>query len=278
MNIAQLIESATHKLADEPSARYEAEILLGHALGVKRSFLYANPDMDIPHKRQARFQAMVRQRSRGMPIAYLTGIRAFWSLHLRVTPDVLIPRPETELLVEKALEFIPVARPQRLADLGTGSGAIALALAQERPDCEVHATEYSTAALQVAEYNRLTHGLENVHYYHGNWTEPLNGMFDLMVSNPPYVAQNDPHLLEGDCRFEPRLALTGGMDGLSALRQIAGEAFTRLVPGGWLLLEHGYDQGDAVRSILHAAGYGDIGTCCDLAGLERVGRARKPAD
>ena len=277
MNIRQLLEFATRKLAAETSARYEVEILLGHALEVKRSFLYANHDMEIPRKRQARFQALVRQRSHGMPIAYLTGERAFWSLELRVTPAVLIPRPETELLVERALELIPKTLLQRLADLGTGSGAIALALAQERPHCEVHATECSAEALQVAEHNRRAHGLENVRFYLGSWTGPLSGLFDLVVSNPPYVADNDLHLLEGDCRFEPRLALAAGADGLSALRQIASEAFARLAPGGWLLLEHGYDQGEVVRSILHAAGYQDIRGHCDLAGLERVCQGRKPS-
>ncbi len=275
MNIAQLLDLAMRKLAAGPSARYESEILLGHALEVKRSFLYANPGMEVPRKRQNHYQRLVRQRSQGVPIAYLTGTRSFWSLDLRVTPAVLIPRPETELLVEKALELVPAGVCQRLADLGTGSGAIALSLAWERPQCEVHATDSSAEALQVAEENRRAHALDNVQFHHGSWTGPLHGLFNLVVSNPPYVAQNDPHLLEGDCRFEPRLALTPGGDGLSALRQIAMEAFARLADDGWLLLEHGYDQGEAARSILRTAGYQDIRTHCDLAGIERVCQARK---
>lgn len=275
MNIGQLLELATHRLAADPAARREAEILLGHALEVKRSFLYANPAMDVPRQRQAQFQRLLRRRMQGTPIAYLTGTRSFWSLDLSVTPAVLIPRPETELLVEKALELIPADSHQRLADLGTGSGAIALALARERPHCEIHAADCSLEALQVAGDNARRHQLEQVQFHHGWWTTPLSGRFDLIVSNPPYIAQTDPHLQQGDCRFEPRLALSPGADGLSALRQIAAEAHELLMEGGWLLLEHGYDQGEAVRSILDAAAYSDIATYCDLAGIERICVGRK---
>jgi release factor glutamine methyltransferase len=278
MNIGQLLELATRRLAAQPEARREVEILLGHALEVKRSFLYANRAMHVPRQRQVQFQQLLRRRVQGMPIAYLTGIRSFWSLDLRVTPAVLIPRPETELLVEKALELIPADAQQRLADLGTGSGAIALALAQERPHCEIHATDYSLDALQVARDNARRHQLGQVQFHHGSWTSPLSGRFDLILSNPPYIAQADPHLQQGDCRFEPRLALTPGADGLSALRQIAAEAHELLVAGGWLLLEHGYDQGAAVRAILDAAAYSAIATYRDLAGIERicVGRKQPP--
>ena len=276
MNIGQLLELAMHKLTAGSAARREAEILLCHALEVKRSFLYANPGMGVPRQRQACFQRLLRRRVQGMPIAYLTGIHGFWSLDLRVTPAVLIPRPETELLVEKALELIPAGARQRLADLGTGCGAIALALARERPHCEIHATDCSLDALHVAGDNARRHQLEQVQFHHGSWTNPLSGRFDLIVSNPPYIAQTDPHLQQGDCRFEPRLALSPGADGLSALRQIAAEVHELLVEGGWLLLEHGYDQAAAVRSILEAAAYSDIATYRDLAGIERicVGRSR----
>ena len=277
MNIGQLLELATRKMADGPSARRDAEILLGHALEVKRSFLYANPGTEAPRKRQAVFHRLVHQRAKGVPIAYLTGMRSFWTLNLFLTPAVLIPRPETELLVEKGLELIPAGSRQRLADLGTGSGAIALSLARERPGCEVHATECSPEALQVAEENRRRHGLEQVTLHLGSWTEPLSGAFDLIISNPPYVAANDPHLQQGDCRFEPRLALVSGEDGLSAVRQIAVAAFDRLVPGGWLILEHGFDQAREVRGIFRSNRYQDVVTFRDLAGLERVCRGRKPA-
>lgn len=276
MNIEQLLELGTRKLEAGPSARLDAEILLCHALEVNRSFLYANPDLEAPHKRQSDFQRLVRQRRRGMPVAYLTGTRSFWTLELQLTPAVLIPRPESELLVEKVLDLVPSGSRRRIADLGTGSGAIALSLAQERPECEVHATDCSIEALRVAEANRNLHGLDRVQLHCGSWTEPLSGQFDIMVSNPPYVAQSDPHLRQGDCRFEPRLALVAGEDGLDAIRQIANGAFALIVTGGWLLLEHGCDQGEPVRSILHAAGYREIVTFPDLAGLERVCRARKP--
>ena len=211
----------------------------------------------------------------------LNSVRPFWSLDLRVTPAVLIPRPETELLVERALARVPAGSRMRIADLGTGSGAIALCLAQERPYCEIHATEYSAEALQVAEENKRLHGLEDrVQLHLGSWTEPLSGPFDLIVSNPPYIAGSDPHLQQGDCRFEPRAALSPGPDGLAALRQIATEAFARLSDGGWLLLEHGYDQAQPVREILEGAGYTEINSTRDLAGIERVceGRKRKPTN
>jgi len=276
MNIGSLLDLATRKLAAGPAARREAEILLGHALEVKRSFLFANTEMEVPRKRRVEFQRLVRRRKMGMPIAYLTGFRPFWTLNLRLTPAVLIPRPESELLVETALEILPAGSKGRIADLGTGSGAIALSLAAERPDCEIHATDCSIDALQVADINRRLNAMDRVQLHLGSWTGPLSGQFDLVVSNPPYVAQSDPHLQLGDCRFEPRLALVAGEDGLDAIRQIAEEAIEQIVPGGWLLLEHGCEQGQAVRSILQAAGYEESGTCCDLAGLERVTRGRKP--
>lgn len=266
------------ELADGSSARLEAEILLAHALEVKRSFLYANPDLEVTFKRRGEYQRLVRQRCHGTPIAYLTGHRPFWTLDLHVTPAVLIPRPETELLVETALQRIPAGAAMRIADLGTGSGAIALALAQERPRCEIHATDCSVDALQVAQDNARRHQLDGVQFHPGSWTGPLSGMFDLVVSNPPYVAEGDVHLQQGDCRFEPRLALSSGVDGLNAIRQIAAEVYGFLMEGGWLLLEHGYDQGEAVRSILYSGGYVDIETVNDLAGIERVccGRKRLP--
>ena len=264
-----------HQLTLSDSARLDAEILLGHALEVGRSFIYANPGLVVPLKRRNEFLRLVHQRSEGMPIAYLTGRRSFWSLDLLVTPAVLIPRPETELLVESALELIPTDRPLRIADLGTGSGAIALAIARERPVCEVHATDYSLDALRVAQENALRLGLTQVHFHHGSWADPLKGEFDMVISNPPYVAQDDPHLQQGDCSFEPRLALSPGADELSALRQVAAAASAVLSGGGWLLLEHGHEQGEAVREILKQAAYQDITTVHDLAGLERVSRGMK---
>jgi release factor glutamine methyltransferase len=208
-------------------------------------------------------------------VAYLVGSREFWSLPLEVTPDVLIPRPETELLVEAALGQLPADKCARVADLGTGSGAIALAVAHERPLCEVHATEVHEAALAVARRNGERLAAGRVAFHRGSWLEPLNGRFDLVVSNPPYVAADDPHLSEGDCRHEPSEALTPGGDGLAAIREIASNAVAYLEPGGWLLLEHGFDQGEAVRAILEESGYREIRTLQDLAGLDRLTLGRR---
>jgi release factor glutamine methyltransferase len=210
----------------------------------------------------------------GEPIAYLTGVREFWSLPLQVTPDVLIPRPETELLVEIALEFIPRDASWRVADLGTGSGAVALAIAHERPSCEIHATDCSEAALRVARLNVGTLAPGRVQLHQGSWLDPLTGSFRVVVSNPPYVAEDDPHLAAGDCRFEPREALTPGPDGLAAIRRLAHEALPRLEPGGLLAFEHGYDQGSAARVILDELGYRHIETRPDLEGRERVTTGR----
>jgi len=272
MNIRKLLEQATQKLsASHPdSARVDAEVLLCHALEVRRSFIYANPELVVPAQRRQDFLHLLRERSQGTPIAYLTGKRSFWSLELMVNAHVLIPRPETELLVETALSLIPAGTVQRVADLGTGSGAVALSLARERPHWEVHATDLSDLALQVAEENARRNGLEQIQFHQGSWTEPLSGKFHLIVSNPPYVAQEDAHLQQGDCRFEPRMALTPGIDSLSAFRVIATESRALLDRGAWLVLEHGYDQGDAVRDLLNSAGFEGVRTIRDMAGIERV--------
>ena len=275
MNVRQLLESATARLSNSPSALPDAEILLCHALGVKRSFLYANPGQEVPSRRRGEFLRLVRSRVRGTPIAYITGRRAFWTLDLLVTPAVLIPRAETELLVETALDRLRADIPLRVADLGTGCGAIALSLAKERPRWEMHATDISSDALQVARLNASRHGLEHVVFHLGSWTRPLHGPFDLIVSNPPYVGLSDPHLQQGDLRFEPRLALSPGKDGLDAIRQIALESGAALADYGYLLVEHGHDQGRAVRSIFESGGLSGIHTIHDLAGLERACIGRK---
>jgi len=276
MSIKRLLELAAIRLGEMPDGRFEAEVLLCHALDVSRSFLYANPDLEIPVRRQNSFRQMIRRRMQGEPIAYLIGRRAFWSLDLEVTPDVLIPRPETELLVETALELIPRGSDWRVADLGTGSGAIALALAAERPQCEVHATDCSEAALEVARRNASLNGQESVHFHLGSWTEPLTGLFNLIASNPPYVAPNDPHLATGDCRFEPQLALVADQEGLGDLKRVIDESFGALVEGGYLLLEHGFDQAALVRGLLLDRGYRDAQSRRDLAGIERISWAQKP--
>jgi release factor glutamine methyltransferase len=264
------LESARQKLADSPSARFDTEILLAHVLESSRSFLYANPELELTHKRAEQFKKLVKRRALGQPVAYLTGSSEFWSLPLRVTPAVLIPRPETELLVETAIERIPPEADWRIADLGTGSGAIALAIASERQKCEIHATDISPAAIDIARDNARQLGLGHIFFHCGSWGEPLQGKFHLVLSNPPYIDADDPHLRQGDLRFEPQTALTPGPDGLDAIRQISQFAGSVLLEGGWLMLEHGWEQGTQCRETLASAGFVDIRTLRDLQGHERV--------
>jgi release factor glutamine methyltransferase len=270
VSLRQNLEAARRKLSDHPAASLEAEILLAHALASPRSFLYANPEIDLPGRHTDAFRKLVQRRARGEPIAYITGNREFWSLRLSITPDVLIPRHETELLVEAALQRIPEGSSLRIADLGTGCGAIALAIASERPDCDIHATELSGAAIELAIGNAEKLGIHSVRFHRGSWCDPLPGSFSLIVSNPPYLALDDPHLQRGDCRFEPARALSPGSDPLSAFRDIASQSASRLCNGGWLLLEHGMDQGAEVRQIIGENAFGEIESLRDLAGHERV--------
>lgn len=269
VSVRQALQAALPGL-EAATARLEAEILLRNLLGVSRAWLFAHPEARLTDEQQRQFEALVERRQRGEPMAYIIGSREFWSLELEVTADVLIPRPETELLVEQALSRIPTDAAWRIADLGTGSGAIAIALARERPRCEIHATDCSTAALEIARRNALRHDAGRIQFHEGFWLAPVEGRFQAIVSNPPYVAQSDPHLSRGDCRFEPRGALTPGGDGLDAIRHIAGSALPRLTAGGLLALEHGYGQGEATRALLQAAGFVKIETMEDLEGLERV--------
>ncbi|GAP66110.1 (protein release factor)-glutamineN5-methyltransferase [Mizugakiibacter sediminis] len=221
---------------------------------------------------QAVFAALLARRLAGEPVAYLVGRRGFWSLELEVTPATLIPRAETERLVELALARLPADAAARVADLGTGSGAIALAIARERPRARVVATDASAEALAVARRNAARLGLGNVVFAQGDWCAALGEArdFDLIVSNPPYIAAGDPHLGEGDLRFEPAAALASGADGLDAIRRIVRDARAHLRPGGGLLFEHGYRQGAAVRALLAAAGYREVFSARDLEGRERV--------
>jgi release factor glutamine methyltransferase len=273
-SIARLQGNARRRLGSRPetaeASGLEADLLLAHVLGVNRAWLFANREQTVPASKAGLFLELVERRVSGEPIAYLVGNREFWSLPLVVTPDVLIPRPETELLVQAALDFIPPDAAWRVADLGTGSGAVALALAIERPRCEVHATERSPSALKVAALNveALAPGRVSLHF--GSWLEPLSGPFRVIVSNPPYVAAGDPHLAAGDCRFEPREALTPGEDALAAIRHIAQDARRCLTEGGLLAFEHGFEQGAACRSLLLDLGYDKVETRRDLAGRERV--------
>jgi release factor glutamine methyltransferase len=249
----------------------DAELLLAHVLGASRGWLFAHGGQVLQPATCAAFEALVARRQAGEPVAYLTGRQGFWSLDLAVTPATLIPRPETELLVELALARLPVDAPARIADLGTGSGAIALSLARERPRALAVATDASAAALEIARANADRNAIGNVGFRQGDWFGPLAGeRFDLIASNPPYIALGDPHLAGGDLRFEPAIALSSGADGLDAIRRIVDGAPAHLVPGGWLLLEHGWEQGVAVRTLLAAAGFDEVDTARDLEARERV--------
>lgn len=254
----------------------EAELLLGHVLGRNRTWLFTHGDAAVAAAEAVRYEALVARRERGEPVAYLTGSRGFWRFDLAVSPATLIPRPETELLVELALARLPKDRALRLADLGTGSGAIALAFAYERPRAQVTATDASADALGVARTNAHRLQLHNIEFRQGSWFAPLEGeCFDLIASNPPYIALDDPHLEDGDLRFEPAAALASGVEGLDAIRAIAAAAPAHLQPGGWLLLEHGWDQGAAVRDILRGAGFRGVITERDLEDRDRVTLGRK---
>ncbi len=249
----------------------DAQVLLAHVLDVPRAWLAAHGTDALPPESANAFYALAKRRRDGEPVAQLTGVREFWGLVLRVTPDVLIPRPETETLVELALTLAPADRPVKIVDLGTGSGAIALALAHERPQAQVTGTDVSAAALAVARDNATRLAIANILFVQSDWFACLAGeRFDLIVSNPPYVAASDPHLQEGDLRFEPGVALTPGGDGLTALRAIVAGAKSHLVAGGHLVVEHGYDQSAAVQALFCEAGFGAVTTRNDLAGIARV--------
>jgi len=249
----------------------DASHLLLHVLQRSPTWLLAHGDAVVSPAEAARFAGLVERRAAGEPVAYLTGSRGFWTLDLAVTPATLVPRPETELLVELALERIPLDAEPRVADLGTGSGAIALAIAKERPRARVLATDASAEALEVARMNAQRNRIGNVEFRHGDWLSPLDGeTFDLIASNPPYIALGDPHLEEGDLRFEPPSALSSGADGFDAIRAIVRDAPAHLREDGWLLLEHGWEQGEAVRALLRDAGFVDIATERDLEQRDRV--------
>lgn len=270
--------AALHGRVDD--ANREAEWLLAAALERDRAWLRAREDDPAPPVAIDRYRAWLRRRASGEPVAYLIGRREFWSLPLVVSPAVLIPRPETERLVELALEHLPTDMPIRVADLGTGSGAIALAIAQERPMVSVVATDASQGALDVARENAKRLGLETrVTFRHGDWYEAVAECptaFHAIVSNPPYIAAGDAHLRIGDLRFEPPAALASGYDGLEAIRRIVLGAPEHLEHEGWLLIEHGHTQAAAVRMLMRDAGLDAIGSETDLAGIERVARGRRP--
>jgi len=250
------------------SPRLDADLLMQHLTGWSRAQQLTRLQEPLSAGDIAQFDQLVARRARGVPVAYLTGERGFWTLNLKVTPEVLVPRPETELLVQWALDVMEKVHAPRIADLGTGSGAIALALASERADAQIEAVDLSDAALSVARDNAQALGLQRVRFLGGNWLEPLAGRYQLLVSNPPYIAAVDEHLAA--LRHEPLMALTDGADGLNALREIIAGAPAVLDDGGWLLVEHGYDQGEAVRRLFADAGFTQIETRRDYAEHDRV--------
>ena len=253
----------------------DAGVLLCHVIGRDPAYLIAHPETRLRPNEHESFAALVDRRVRGEPVAYLTGEREFYGRTFKVTPAVLIPRPETELLVDLALERIPRAAPARVLDAGTGSGCIAVAIASERSHCKVLALDQSLEALAVARRNAVELRVGNVAFLQSDWFSALGReRFDVVVSNPPYVAKSDPHLQDGDARYEPLTALDGGAEGLDAIRRIVPEAGPHLIADGWLLFEHGYDQALRARQLLQAAGYEDVFSARDLAGIERVSGGR----
>lgn len=260
-----------------PGARLDVDVLLCHTLGIARAELYGKPELPVTSEQQACFRELLRQRRLGVPVAYLTQHKEFWSIDLEVNPWVLIPRPETEHLLEAALDVLTQTRLRDVADLGTGSGAIALAIAKELPPCHVTATDISVLALELARRNSRRLGLDNVEFRTGDWWLALQpGQCDMVVSNPPYVAEQDPCLDQGDTRFEPKLALAGGKEGLACIAAIIAGAGRYLRPGGWLLLEHGYDQKQAVQALMVENGLLALGSRRDCKGHDRVTIAMRP--
>ncbi|GMQ83840.1 MAG: peptide chain release factor N(5)-glutamine methyltransferase [Gammaproteobacteria bacterium] len=276
--IKEALDLAVVKLQNGDQARLEAEVLLAHVLDKPRTYLHARPESELSEKQALRFGNFVEQRAAGRPVAYLTGHREFWSLDLEITADTLIPRPETELLVEQALVLLPADENLCVADLGTGSGAIAIALAQERKAWTLCALDRSSNCTRVAQRNGRRLGIRNICFVNASWCDALaDASCHAIVCNPPYVADRDPHLQQGDVRFEPVSALASGTDGLDDIRKLVADAARVLKTGGWILLEHGFNQSKTVRNLLNVKDFINTETLCDLAGLERVSYAQKSA-
>ena len=280
MMIKAVLQQARQQLAGNlppEEAAMEAQLLLRHALGnVTRAWLIAHDEQALTPTQAATFDNLIARRAQGEPVAYLLGQREFFGHALKVTPDVLIPRPDTETLVEAALEKIPAQRPCQILDLGTGSGAIAIAIALARPQAQVTAVDRSAAAIAIARENASLLGATNLALLQSDWMAGLGeARFDLIVSNPPYISEQDAHLSQGDLRFEPRSALASGQHGLNDIRAILTQAPAQLAAGGWLMFEHGYDQAAQVAALLQAAGFEEVNHRADLAGIQRVTLGRK---
>lgn len=276
VTVQELLRSGSDLPTD--SARRDTEILLCHCLGKSRAWLYTWPEKGVARDCARDFEKLLAQRREGVPVAYLTGEREFWSLQLAVSDATLIPRPETETLVSWALE-LALPNAASVLDLGTGSGAIALALASERPHWHVTALDVSEEALQVARGNAVRTRLTSVHFVQSDWYQAVTGQrFNALLANPPYIDGDDPHLALGDVRFEPRSALVSSDSGLEDLGRLVTGASDHLLDGGWLLLEHGFEQANAVCAMLHDAGFSQVSTRRDMSGQQRITGGRWHAD
>lgn len=275
-SIREVLRLADKRLTPtSPTPCLDAEVLMAHMLKTQRSYLHSRPEKALKPNQLKEFRNLIDKRYAGQPIAYLTGHREFWSLEFEVTPDVLIPRPETELLIEVALNIIPKHKDWMVADIGTGSGAIAVALAHERTRIAIDACDNCNHALAIAKNNAEKHNAHNISFYWSDWLSNLpDQKYQLIISNPPYIAETDPHLQQGDVRFEPIVALQSGNHGFNALKSIASQARPRLAANGYLLLEHGYTQADQLASVLSQFGFSNITVFPDLLGHQRVTIAR----
>lgn len=279
--LATLHQDAIRSLQDvSDSARLDAELLIAHVLDLPRTRFITQPDTPIDANQLDKVQATLAQRKQGVPVAYLIGSQHFWDVELAVTRDTLIPRPETEMLVETALTLFGAEQPIHIADLGTGSGAIAIAIAKARPKWQVLATDRYAPTLAIAQHNADNYQLNNIRFLQSNWFDQLapEQRFDMIISNPPYIPEHDPHLQQGDVRFEPHQALRSGEDGLDDIRHLISTSRDFLKPDGWLLLEHGYDQGVAVNALFAQAGYQQIQQQRDLGGHTRISYGNMAAE
>ena len=273
--VLELLKQAKSSLPG-PESRQEAEALMQAVCGIDRSQQFSHPEKELSSEQAELYMAALKRRLHGEPVAHITGRRGFWDMELRVTADVLIPRPDTECLVEQALARIPPDADWQIADLGTGSGAIALAIARERPSCHLTATDISAAALNIARENATELVTKNIDFSEGPWGRVLQAdVYDMIVSNPPYIRADDPHLEQGDLPAEPESALISGADGLEDIRQIITDSVPALRPGGWLLLEHGYDQAAKVAELMQKAGFKEVFKKQDYGANDRVTGGKK---